>query len=257
VTRVSPLGFSGKTVAATCAKTSPWTPGLSAPGCAVATSEQIPASDMACGALDDLAVATSGHIPAKLVLTRLEGLATCTPAGRALELIALGSVPSFHEAKAGPLCTEQKSDAGPSMPTGEPAPTGSPPSTEEAEPPPPSSGSSGDGCRTTLAILDACSRSDSSGGEGCDCDSTSSSSGDSCSSGSSGGSSGCDCKGASDVADDGCRTARVRPRIRVSAAAYLLIIAAAIARRWGRKSRTIGDERRCPETISSSAPTRE
>lgn len=268
VSRVAGLAYSPRVVAPTCAKPSAWTPGLTPPGCTVTTSEQIPAADLFCGSLEDVAVAASGHAPGRLVLTRLEGLANSAPRGRAVELLALGSIPSFREAKAGPLCTATTGDAGGSTPTGQPTPLEPAPPSED---PPPSSSaysnasacsSTADACSRSSSSSDSCSGDSSSGdscggdsssGDGCDGDSSS----DSCSSDSGGSSS---CKGASDAADDGCRSARARPRIRVSAAMYLLIALAAIARRYGRRSGYSsgdGPSEPCPTTTSSNEPSRE
>lgn len=277
VTRAAALGFSHKIVTPTCAKSSSWATGTP-PACAVPTKDQIPASDLSCGALDDLAVAVGGQVPSRVVLTRLEGLAAPAPRGRPLELLKLGSVPSFREAKLGPLCTDP-----PSTQPGTSAPgAGSdpPPATSEPDPAPSggggSSSGSGDGCASTAQVFaDSCSRSSSSGGGGCSGDSSSesdgcggdSSGGDSCSGSSDSADDGCSsgsgssssCKGASDSADDGCRSARRTPRVRFSAAIYLLIAVAAIARRIGRRSGYDSSrERRCPtETTSSNAPVRE
>jgi hypothetical protein len=268
ITRIAPLGFSSKTVAPTCAKSSSWMSGVTPPGCAVATGDQLSAGALACGALDDLAAAAGGHVPARMALTRLEGLASASPKGRALELLTLGSLPSYREAKAGPLCSDPGQQ--PTTPTAPQSPEPTGPASEPSPAPEPAQSSSG-GCDGSV-FLDSCSRSSSSGG-GCGGDSSSgdgcggdSSSGDSCSGSSDSADDGCSsssgssgaCKGATDSADDGCRTARRTPRVRFSAVIYLLIAAAAIARRVGRRSRYADRPDSVKwETISSDARSRE
>ncbi len=266
--RAAGFAASPRVVGPTCAKSSSWTSGLTPPGCAVATSEELPASQLMCGALDDLAVGASGHAPGRLVLTRLEGILASAPRGRVLELVGLGSIPSFHEAKVGPLCTASLGGGSSPTPNGQPTPVDPAPPGEPAAQPESSSSS---GCSSTgQAFSDSCSRSSDSG-DGCSGDSSSKdscsgdSSSDGCSSGSgSSSSSGCDCKGASDAADDGCHSARARPRIRASAAMYLLIALAAIGRRFGRKSGYSSPDddagsaspTPCPTTTSSNEPVR-
>lgn len=282
IARISPLGFSSKPVAPSCAKASPWMPGATPPPCSIATGDQLPASDLACGALDDFAALLGGHTPSRVALTRLEGMAAPTPRGRALELLTLGSLPSYREADLGPLCTDpgsQPGSPGPTQPpsTSNPAPASDAPVSEPSSSS--SSSSSSGGCNGQV-FLDSCARSSSSS-DSCSGDSSSS---DSCSGDSSDGSDGCSggagdsaddgcgsssgsggaCKGASDSADDGCRAARRAPRPRFSAVLYLLIAAAAIGRRLGRgPCYASHPERRWPpshrprEMTSNDAPSRE
>ncbi len=277
ITRIAPLGFSSKVVSPACSKASSWMPGATPPACPVASKEQLPAGDLACGPQDDLAVALGGHAPARVALTRLEGLVAPAPRGRVLELLTLGSLPSYREAKLGPLCNDpgsQPENPGTTQPpsTSSPAPAGETPVSE------PSSSSSSGGCSGQV-FLDSCSRSssssdscsgDSSSSDGCsgdssDSDGCSGDAGDSADDGcSSSSGSGGACKGASDSADDGCRAARRAPRPRFSAVVYLLIAAAAIARRLGRGARYASSrDRRWPppprnrEMTSNDAPSRE
>jgi hypothetical protein len=280
IARVSSMSTSSRVVAPTCAKPSELTAGATPPGCEVPTSEQMAPTQLSCGGRDDLAAATGGLSPATMVLTRLDGVAAAIPIAPALELSALGSVPSYREAKLGPLCSVGPN---PSVPSGgDPGtPGGSQtPSTEDPQPAPPHYSSNHDGCSSTAQVFaDSCSGSSSSSSSSDGCSGDSSGSDDSCSgdssSGSSGGCSGASdsaddgcsssssssssgCSGASSAADDGCRAARVRPRVRFSAGLYVLIALAAIARRFGRRG---GYDRQpqgtCPEKTSIDVPAHE
>jgi hypothetical protein len=203
VARVSSMSTSSRTVAPTCARSSAITSGTTPPGCAVPTSEQMAPAQLSCGARDDLAAAAGGLSPASMVLTRLDGVAAAIPVAPALELSALGSIPSYREAKLGPLCTV--GGATPNVPSGDPGTPGTPstPSTGDPQPAPPHHSSSHDGCSSTAQVFaDGCSRSSSSSSSSDGCSGDSSGSDDSCSGDSSSSSEGC--SGASDSADDGC-----------------------------------------------------
>jgi len=279
VARVSAMSTSSKLVAPTCAKSSPYAPSATPPGCAVPTSEQMAASQLTCGALDDLAAAAGGLAPSRVVLTRLEGVAAALSVAPALELTALGSVPSFREAKLGPLCTAGGSTTNP-PPSGDPSPPPAGTTTPSGDPSGGSqysSSSSGDGCSSTAQVFaDSCSRSSSSSSSSDGCSGDSSSDSDGCSSDSSSSSDGCSgasdsaddgcssssgsssgCSGASSAADDGCRAARARPRIRFSAGVYALIAALAIARRFSRRSGYDRKPRAWTEKTSTDVPVRE
>jgi hypothetical protein len=286
VLRAESLSTSAKLVAPTCAKSTTFV-GTSTPGCPVAGGEQLPATELTCGALDDLAVASGGLSPSRVVVTRIEGVAASFASGLAIELSALGSIPSYREAKLGPLCTESTG-----TPVSQPGPTTSTPSDTSATssgdsvPSSSSTSSTGEGCATAAALADSCSRSSSSSNSGGGCGGDSSSDSDGCSGDSSSDSGGCSgasdssddgcssssssssgCSGASSSADDGCRAARVRPRIRFSAGVYALIALLAIARRFGRATKELRSNlriseydsagRSCPEKISTDAPAHE
>lgn len=257
--RVAGLAGSAKIVAQTCAKTPPWFTTEPLPACVVPGSEEIAASELTCGALDDLAVATGGHAPSRSWLTRFEGVAVSSAKGFLVEPVGLGSIPSFHEANVGSDCSTGSSS---------PPPTSTPPDDGQSGFGPSGTGSTGgggggytgssssDGCGTTLQIMsdgcsgsssssssDGCSGDSSSSGDSCD-GGSSSSSGDSCGGSSSSaddgcssssGSSGGSCSGAASSADDGCRVTRARPRLRFSAWIYALCAVATVCRRMGRK----------------------
>ncbi|MBI2391429.1 MAG: hypothetical protein HYV09_17700 [Deltaproteobacteria bacterium] len=279
--RVVGLAGSAKLVAPTCAKKPPWPTSLAAPACSLVGADEIAPSELTCYSLDDLAAAAGGLAPSRTWLTRLEGVALPTTKAPPIDLVSLGSIPSFREARLGAWCSSSGSTTPP--PSGgapaDDAGGGDPSSEEPGAYAPSSSSSSGDACGGTIAVVDACSRSSSGSGGGCGgdssssgdgcggdssssgdgcsgdsgdssdgCSGASSSSDDGCSSSSSSGSSG-SCGGAASSADDGClmgqRVSKKRARLRVSAWSYAAIAIAAVARRFGRRK------------SDSRAPTRE
>lgn len=263
--RVIGLASSPKLIAPTCAKKPPWPTSLVTPACSLVGADEIAPAELTCDRLDDVAAAAGGLAPSRTWLTRLEGVALPTSKPPPIELLSLGSIPSFREAKLGEWCTSSSPSTPPPVSDDPRLDAGGGGSSYDPDPyQPSSSSSSGDACAGTIAVVDACSRSSSGSGGGCGGDSSSSgdgcggdssSSGDGCSGDSGGSSGGCSgasdssddgcsssssgsspsCSGASSSADDGCRVARKRVRLRVSAWSYAAIAIAAVARRFGRK----------------------